>query len=96
LSPPFSEVYSVFNGATAFTVTIPQASVANAGVILCFRRVSGSTSTTAISLTTTGSTQTIYNGVNSGATTFSMLASGVYIIQFVSITNGTTYGWHQL
>jgi hypothetical protein len=96
LSPPFSEVYSVFNGATAFTITIPQASVSNAGVILTFRRASGSTSTTAISLTTSGSTQLIYNGVNSGATTFSMLASGVYIIQFVSITNGTTYGWHQL
>ncbi len=96
LSPPFSEVYSVFNGATAFTITIPQASAANAGVILCFRRASGSTTTTVVSLTTTGSTQSIYNGVNSGSTTFSMLASGVYIIRFVSITNGTTYGWHQV
>lgn len=96
LSPPFSQVYSVFNGATAFTITIPQASASNAGVILCFRRASSSTSTTVVSLTTTGSTQSIYNGVNSGSTTFSMLASGVYIIRFVSITNGTTYGWHQV
>jgi hypothetical protein len=96
ISPPFSQVYSVFNGATAFTITIPQASASNAGVILIFRRASGSTATTAVVLTTSGSTQLIYNSVNSATTSSSMLGSGVYIARFVSITNGTTYGWHQI
>jgi hypothetical protein len=96
LSAPFSAVYSVFNGATAFTITIPQASSANEGVILTFRRASGSTSTTAISLTTIGSTQSIYNGVNNGTATFTILGSGAYIFRLVSITNGSTYGWYQI
>ena len=94
LSAPFANVYSVNNGATAFTITIPQASASNAGVILTFRRATGSTTTTVISITTSGSTQSMYNVSNGTGTTLVLLASGGYTSRICSITNGSSYAWY--
>ena len=94
ITTPFSQVYSINNGTTTpITITLPNATATNAGVILTFRRSSASTSTTVVFVTTLGA-QTIYNQINSGAATQGFLPNSNYINRITSLYNGTTYNWY--
>jgi hypothetical protein len=95
ITQPFSQIYSINNGTTTpITISIPVASISNAGVILTFRRSNLSTSTTVINITCVGGTQTIYNLTNTGQTSHGFITSGSYINRITSLYNGTSYNWY--
>lgn len=90
LSSPYYETYSVNNGATAFTITIPTITSTNVGISFLFRRISTATTTTVISFGVAGGTQLIYNLTNGGGTNvLAAMASGVYIVRLVAVQQST-------
>ena len=92
---PVRDAYSVANGATAITITLPTITLDNLGMTILFRRVA--TATTTVSFIGNG-TQFVYNNaLTGGSTAQAIMTSTTYIVNFKAmVVSGTTYAWFQV
>lgn len=94
ITAPYKDCYSVNNGSTAITITLPTITAANCGIGFLIRRVA--TSTTTVTFASGDGVQKIYNQnlTVSGATNNSILTSTVYSWKLQSmVASAGVYGW---